>query len=517
MKTYRTLRLILGDQLNAKHSWYRKKDQNCLYLIAELAQETGYVKHHVQKICSFFLAMEQFAGRLEKAGHQVLHMNLDQTDQYKDLSDLLQHLVSQHKIEKFEYQTPDEYRLKQQLEKLSFKNKVNISVCDSEHFLILYQNLSHFFPAGNPGRMETFYRKMRRLHNILMEGEEPAGGRWNYDTDNRKSFKKSDLKDIPAPLQFSHPVTDIIQRLNRHKVEYFGMTPKHLIWPVNRKESVKLLNYFCQTCLPRFGQFQDAMTGNTDVQWSLYHSRLSFALNTKMLHPKEVIDAALDARKKKSKTITLTQVEGFIRQILGWREYIRGVYWTNMPSYKKLNHFEVKRNLPDFFWTGKTHMRCMERAISQSLEYAYAHHIQRLMITGNYCLLAGIHPDHVDNWYLGIYIDAIEWVELPNARGMSQFADGGMVASKPYAASGNYINKMSDYCSGCHYDVKEKASETACPFNSLYWNFMLKHRVDLERNPRTSMVFKGWDKRSSSEKKDILKRAKWCLQNQSKL
>ncbi|WP_263081314.1 cryptochrome/photolyase family protein [Endozoicomonas sp. Mp262] len=517
MKNYKTLRLILGDQLNASHSWFSKKDKRCLYLVAELKQETDYVCHHIQKICSFFLAMKQFADALAKSGHHVHHMTLDDTAAFKDLPELIQHFVAKYGVARFEYQHPDEYRLKTQLEQLTLGKDVTVTACDTEHFLVPFSELAHYFPAGKPGRMESFYRKMRKRFDILIEDGKPVGERWNFDADNRQKLKADALEDIPEPLLFTNKVKEVLERVHRHHIRSFGHTAESILWPVTRKQGLQLLQYFCQHCLPCFGRYQDAMTGNSRHQWSLYHSRLSFALNTKMLHPMQVIQAVLSAWQSSKETISLAQVEGFIRQILGWREYIRGVYWSNMPAYSNCNALQASGDLPDFFWTGNTRMACMKQAISQSLEFAYAHHIQRLMVTGNYCLLAGINPDQVDQWYLGIYVDAIEWVELPNTRGMSQFADGGLVASKPYAASGNYINKMSDYCSGCYYQVKDKTSAKSCPLNSLYWHFMSLHRKRLEKNPRVALVYKNWDKLGKDEKSAILKRARWCLANQNSL
>lgn len=520
-KHYSTLRLILGDQLNARHSWFSKQDDECVYVIAELLQETGYVKHHVQKICSFFLAMEQFANALQKAGHHVLHLTLDDTRDFNDLPSLITHLCQQYSITCFEYQRPDEYRLLEQLRDFkpdkSIKKIISKKEWDTEHFLVPFDELVKRFKPGKPGRMETFYRKMRQQHNVLMCNDQPEGGQWNYDADNRAKLKAADLEQIPEPLVFASPTASVLERLKRHKVQSFGDIGTHLLWPITRQQSLKLLNYFCTHCLPHFGQFQDAMTANSDHQWSLYHSRISFALNTKMLHPKQVIDKAIKAWQENPDAISLAQIEGFVRQVLGWREYIRGVYWSNMPDYESLNFLKAEKDLPEWFWTGQTQMSCMQHAITQSLQYAYAHHIQRLMITGNFCLLAGIDPDQVDQWYLGIYIDAIQWVELPNTRGMSQYADGGMVASKPYAGSGNYVQKMSDYCGGCVYNVKEKEGESACPLNSLYWHFMEKHRELLHKNPRTALVYKGWDKKTLVDRNAILKRAKWCVNNLNSL
>ena len=254
------------------------------------------------------------------------------------------------------------------------------------------------------------------------------------------------------------------------------------------------------------------MTNQTPHSWSLYHSRLSFALNAKLISPKHVIKATITAYQEND-NIDIAQIEGFVRQILGWREYVRGMYWINMPDYEQQNALNVERDLPSYFWNGQTKMKCIASAIGQSLDYAYAHHIQRLMVTGNFCLLTEIQPQQVDEWYLGIYVDALEWVELPNTRGMSQFADGGWIASKPYAASGSYMQKMSDYCGDCHYKVKEKTSAESCPLNSLYWHFMVKHRERLAKNHRIGMIYGNWDKQDDAQKHAVLERAEWCLEN----
>lgn len=513
MQKFHTLRLILGDQLNSGHSWYREKDDGVLYIIAELHQEAGYVKHHIQKICAFFAAMENFAGALQSVGHQVKHLTLDDNAAYKDLSDLIVQLCQQYQIEKFEYQQPDEYRLAQQMQNLSL-GSVTVSCCDSEHFLLPSEEISEYINPGKHNRMESFYRKMRVRFNLLMDSDQPRGGRWNFDGENRQKLKPADIAELPEPLLFANPVGDILQRIERHKISTIGTATESLLWPVNRQQSLQLLEFFCDHCLPNFGRFQDAMTAQTDKRWSLYHSRISFALNSKILHPMEVVEAALKRFEQKgTPKVDIAQVEGFIRQIIGWREYVRAVYWANMPEYAELNSLAATADLPEYFWTGKTKMSCMKQAIDQSLDYAYAHHIQRLMVTGNFAMLAGIDPDQMDNWYLGIYIDAIEWVEMPNTRGMSQFADGGLIATKPYAASGSYINKMSDYCKDCHYSVKERFTENACPFNSLYWHFMTRHGDRFARNPRTAMAYRSWDKMDAEVKQSLLQRAEYCLTN----
>ena len=286
-----------------------------------------------------------------------------------------------------------------------------------------------------------------------------------------------------------------------------------LEWPTTRKQAIESLEYFCEHLLSCFGHFQDAMTDQSKNNTSLYHSRLSFALNAKILHPLYVIKRVIREYEQRPSEISLSQVEGFTRQILGWREHVRAIYWINMPDYAVKNQLQAKNTLPSYFWNSSTKMNCLSHSLKQSLETAYAHHIQRLMVIGNFCMLTGINPDNVDNWYLGVYIDAIEWVEMPNTRGMSQFADDGIIATKPYAASGNYINKMSDYCKSCQYDVKQKVGDKACPLNSLYWHFMNKHRDRLEKNPRIGMVYKNWDKQDKTHQEQTLQQAIYYLNN----
>lgn len=511
MTQAKTLRLILGDQLNANHGWFKELNPNRLYLIAELKQETGYVRHHVQKVCAFFAAMERFAKALEQAGHKVLYLTLDQTTEYADLPALLTDVIESHAIGAFEFQRPDEYRLLEQLRQFASRLDIPVREQDSEHFLLPFDEIPRHFQANKAHRMEMFYRRMRKRFGILIKDGEPTGGQWNFDADNRQAFKADESLAVPPPRLFTNDVSAILERLERHSIDTFGTSQATLPWPISRAQSRELLVYFCERLLPAFGHYQDAMTEQGEAHWSLYHSRLSFALNSKMLHPRQVIDAALNAWQQNPERISLAQIEGFVRQILGWREFVRGIYWANMPNYSSFNALQAERALPDYFWHGETEMNCMRHALGQSLEYSYAHHIQRLMVIGNFCLLAGIDPDEVDNWYLGVYVDAIEWVEQPNTRGMSQFADGGLVASKPYAASGQYINRMSDYCRNCSYQVRERVGDHACPFNSLYWSFLHRHRTRFENNPRMAVIYKGWDKRDAEERRTILDRADWCL------
>jgi len=512
-KHYKTLRLILGDQLHAGHSWFQSCDSDVLYVVAELKQEAEYVRHHIQKLCAFFSAMDNFAQALAGAGHDVYALTLDDTAAYQDLPDLIQSLVKRFNCSVFCYQRPDEFRLKQQLSEIRLPEKVRIEEHDTEHFLLPAEEFSDYVTPGKHNRMETFYRKMRKRFDVLLDNGQPLGGQWNFDGDNRQKIPAACIRDIPEPLVFANSVMAIRERIDRHNIAYFGQCENDILWPTTRRQAVELLHYFCAQCLPQFGRYQDAMTGRSEHAWSLYHSRLSFALNTKMLHPKLVLDTVIAAYEASDGEVSIAQIEGFVRQILGWREYVRAVYWVNMPDYAELNALASQAPLPQYFWHGQTRMACMKHSIGQSLEYAYAHHIQRLMITGNFCLLTGIDPSEVDAWYLGVYIDAIEWVEMPNTRGMSQFADGGFVATKPYAASGNYINKMSDYCKDCDYRVQDKNTDNACPFNSLYWGFMVRHRERLAKNPRIGMIYKNWDKQAQEQRDATLQRARWCIDN----
>ncbi|WP_426369077.1 cryptochrome/photolyase family protein [Pseudocolwellia sp. HL-MZ7] len=507
------LRLILGDQLNPMHTWFETISDDVIYVIAELHQEATYTKHHIQKITAFFAAMEDFAKYLKTQGHQVCYLTLDDTQEYTSINQLIHKLTKTYASETFTYQQPDEYRLRVQLAELSEQLTLPVYEVDTEHFLLPFNEIPTHFGVQTHVRMEGFYRYMRKHFSILMEGTKPEGGAWNFDSNNRQSFKKSDLQSIPQPLIFDNPAESYLARIEKHKINTMGKASSNVAYPINREQSLTLLDYFCKNQLPNFGNFQDAMTQASPYSWSLYHSRLSFSLNCKMISSAEVIQTALTAYRKSEGAITLNQIEGFARQILGWREYVRGMYWINMPNYAQQNFFNAQRNLPNWFWNGETDMNCLKHAISQSLEHAYAHHIQRLMITGNFALLAGIAPDQVDEWYLGIYIDAIEWVELPNTRSMALFADGGWIATKPYSASGNYVNKMSDYCKSCRYNVKEKLGDSACPLNSLYWNFIGENYDKLSTNPRMSFPVRNWDKMQEDQKIEIKEKATQLLNN----
>ncbi len=503
----KTLRLLLGDQLNSKHSWFEKSDDKVLYVMMEMRQETDYVVHHIQKVIAFFMSMRNFAAKLEEKGHQVIYLKLDDNSNQQDLEKNLMALVEDNKISHFEYQLPDEFRLDKQLKEICEKLDITTNAHDTEHFLTEREFLENFFSGKKSYLMETFYREMRRKYDILMDGDEPDTGKWNYDHDNRNKLK--DPKLLEKHKFYQKDVSEIVDLLKSQNVKTIGQVDvENYQWPVSREECLEVLNHFCKTLLSKFGEYQDAMyTGDP----FLFHSRLSFAMNSKMLSPLEVVEKVEKYWIENRNVIDIAQVEGFIRQIIGWREYMRGVYWAKMPDYAEKNFLNHTRKLPEYFWTGDTKMNCVKHAIDQSLEHAYAHHIQRLMVTGNFALLAGIHPDEVDAWYLGIYIDAIEWVEITNTRGMSQFADGGIVGTKPYVSSANYIDKMSDYCKGCHYSKSKKTGDKACPFNSLYWHFYSRNEEKLGTNFRVGMMYKTLARLSN--KQEILEQADYYLEH----
>ena len=508
----KTLRLILGDQLNPNHSWLESSDPDICYLMAEMRQETDYVTHHIQKLLAFFASMRNFAKDLREDGHRLRYFKIGDANNPPKLPELVRQLIEEEGFERFEYQLPDEYRLDEQLRELCSSLDIETAAVDTEHFYTSRTELKEFFEGKKTLLMESFYRHMRKKHNVLVSGGQPEGGSWNYDDSNRKKWKGN--PEIPHERGFRKDLTGLLEELEAAGVESMGsVDAASFNWPTSRSDCRALLNYFCKELLVHFGDFQDAM--HTEQRY-LFHSRISFAMNSKMISPVDVVDKVEQYYYDHKDEIDISQVEGFIRQILGWREYMRGVYWKEMPGYQRCNRLDNQNKLPAFFWTGDTKMNCLKHAIGQSLETAYAHHIQRLMITGNYALLTMTHPDDVEAWYLGIYIDAVQWVEMPNTRGMSQFADGGIVATKPYVSSANYINKMGNYCKGCHYSHSKKTGEDACPFNSLYWNFLDAKKEHLQDNGRMGMMYSLLNKKSREEMEEIRERARDIIANPGK-
>ena len=505
----KTLRLILGDQLNSNHSWFKSVDDSVTYVMMEIRSETDYTQHHIQKVVGIFAAMRNFAQQLKSNNHNLIYFHLNDENNLQSFQSNIQSLISNHQFTNFEYQLPDEYRVDEDLKQLCNAISISSISVDSEHFFTTRNELGAFFEGKKTFLMESFYRAMRKKHDVLMEGDQPLTGKWNYDSDNRKKLPK-DHKPT-SPLVFNNDVSDILIEIKKTDIKTIGsLDANNFLWPINREQSLELLDFFATECLPLFGSFQDAMSPN---EWSIYHSRISFSMNIKLISPKEVIERVTKEWQERSNEIEYPQLEGFVRQIIGWREYMRGIYWNEMPNYANLNYFNNLEKLPSWFWTGNTKMNCLKDAINQSLNYGYAHHIQRLMITGNFALLAGVHPNEIDSWYLGIYIDAFEWVQITNTRGMSQFADGGIVGTKPYVSSASYIDKMSNYCGSCYYKKSIKTGDKACPFNSLYWNFYDKNESKLAKNPRIGMMYNVWRKMKPEDKTALLEQADFYLKN----
>ena len=504
------LRLILGDQLNLQYPWFETVEEKVTYLLMEMRQETDYAPHHIQKVVGFFGAMRHFAQVLKQQGHQVIYFKLDDFENQQALPANLNAIIEQQQITSFEYQHPDEYRLDQQLKNFCEGLDLPTKVHDSHHFMTSREELSQFFEGKKQLILEFFYRNMRKQFNLLMEQGQPEGGQWNFDKNNRKKWKGS-----PAIPVAYIPKTEELQALEKlihiAGVKTIGtLDTDNYLFPFSREEALAQLAYFCKHLLVHFGDYQDAL--HTE-EINLFHSRISFALNVKMISPLEVVEKVIAYYRQHEDEIELSQVEGFVRQIIGWREYMRGIYWKEMPAYAEKNALENHNPLPAFYWTAKTKMNCLHHSIQNSLDNAYAHHIQRLMITGNFALLAQVHPDAVDQWYLGIYADAIEWVQITNTRGMSQWADGGIVATKPYVSAASYINKMSNYCESCAYDKKKRLGEDACPFNSLYWNFLDDKKQYFAKNNRMAMMLRLLEKIPAQELSEIKARAGAILSN----
>jgi deoxyribodipyrimidine photolyase-related protein len=497
-----TLRLVLGDQLNPTHSWFSKVDHNVVYTLMEMRQETDYVVHHAQKILAIFAGMRDLAALLESQGHRVHYLAIHDPANSQSLTLNLEKLFKQYTCTRFEYQQPDEWRLDAQLETFCQYLKIPVEMCDSEHFFTTRHEAGALFKGQKSWLMERFYRQMRTKHKVLMlDAKKPVEGQWNFDHENRKRWNGTPPE--PTDRRTRHDHSALWKIIDAAGIQTMGEPhAADFAWPLNRQEALTDLDRFIEYVLPNFGDFQDAMsTGH----WRMFHSLLSFALNTKMLKPQEVVSRAEQAWL--AGKVPIATAEGFIRQILGWREYIRGIYWHHMPGYAQHNTFQHTTPLPDWFWTGKTKMQCLSDSIGQSLEHAYGHHIQRLMVIGNFSLLAGLDPAALHRWYLGIYIDAFEWVELPNVIGMSQFADDGLLATKPYVSSAAYVDRMSDYCKGCHYDKKLREGARACPYNALYWDFFIRHEGKLSKNFRLGMVYRNIEKMSDAAIEGIKEKA----------
>jgi deoxyribodipyrimidine photolyase-related protein len=494
--------LVLGDQLSPDLAALRAADKaQDIIVMAEVLGEGRYVPHHPQKIALVLTAMRKFARSLRAAGWTVAYSKLDDADNNHSICGELLRRAEAFGATEVLATRPGEWRLIAALEDLPLKTRLY----EDDRFIASHAEFDAWAEGRKQLRMEWFYRDMRRKTGLLMDGEKPVGGQWNFDADNRKKAQPDLLR--PKPLRFAPDAETeaVLQLVEARFSNHFGrLHPFH--WATDRAGALQALAQFINHSLPRFGDEQDAMLSDDPL---LSHSLLSPYLNIGLLAPLELCRAA-EAAWQAGKA-PLNAVEGFIRQIIGWREFVRGIYFHQGPGYVQRNALAHDRDLPPLYWGAETRMNCLSHAVAQTRDLAYAHHIQRLMVTGTFGLMAGINPAQMHEWYLAVYIDAFEWVEAPNTIGMSQFADGGLLGSKPYAASGAYINRMSDYCGGCAYSVKDKVGPKACPFNLLFWAFVQRHRDLLSVNPRMGQMVRTWDKMPKTHQDQVLAEAEQFL------
>ena len=502
----KTLRLILGDQLSWSLSSLGDIDRESdTVLMCEVMGEVTYVRHHKKKVAFILSAMRHFADTLCEQGISVDYVTLDDPENSGNFTGEVARAVTRHDASRLIVTAPGEFRVLEDMQNWETDLGIAVEIRQDDRFLCPPEMFESWAAGRKQLRMDFFYREMRRHHDVLMVDGKPVGGKWNYDVENRERPDPS--QQVPAPLQFTPDETSqtVLKLVGHHCADHFGELDD-FGFAVTREQALQVLEHFIVNRLPLFGTFQDAMIEGEP--W-MYHSHIGFYLNVGLLGPREVITYAQNAYE--AGTAPLNSVEGFIRQILGWREFVRGIYWLKMPGYASENFLAADRPLPDFYWTGDTQMNCLRQSIGQTQKYAYAHHIQRLMVLGNFALLAGLAPKFVNEWYLIVYADAFEWVELPNVSGMVLFADGGYLASKPYAAGGAYINRMSNYCQNCRYKVAEKTGSDACPFNYLYWHFLITNRDRLGNNARLGMIYRSLDRMSEEKQQTIMDDARQFL------
>jgi deoxyribodipyrimidine photolyase-related protein len=501
-----TIRFVLGDQLSRDVSSLAGLDpQTDIVLMAEVFEEATHVRHHRQKIAFLFSAMRHFAEALRSEGVSVDYVTLDDPANTQSFAGELSRAISRHDASAVRITEPSEWRVREMVRGWRETMAARVHILEDERFLCSHARFDAWADGRGQYRMEFFYREMRRMTGLLMQGDAPEGGKWNFDHDNRKRLpsgvRPPERRRFPPDAITRAVIGLVADRFRGHfgDLEPFG-------WATRREDALAALTEFLDVGLPHFGDYQDAMKTGADF---LFHATLSPYLNCGLLTPRELCDRAEEAYR--SGHAPLNAAEGFIRQIIGWREFVRGLYWREMPGYAHTNRLGARRKLPEFYWTGDTRMNCLSEAIRATRQHAYAHHIQRLMVTGNFALLAGIAPAEIEEWYLIVYADAYDWVELPNVHGMVMYADGGLLASKPYAASGAYINRMSDYCAGCAYSPAQKSGPRACPFNYLYWNFLIGNAATLERNSRLAMPYRTLAKMTPQRRADIAADAKAFL------
>ena len=504
MPELRHLVLVLGDQLDLDAAAFDGFDAgHDAAWMAEVAEESTHVWSGKPRTALFLAAMRHFAQALRAAGRPLHHMRLEDPANRGSLAAQLHADIERLRPAGLVMTAPGDWRVLQAVKGVAQAHGLPLDVREDRHFYGSVREFAAHARGRKSLRMENFYREMRRRHGVLMQGDEPEGGQWNFDADNREAFGAEGPGRVPPRTRFE---PDTITREVIALVEQrFAGHPGRLddfAWPVTRAQALAALDRFIAERLPLFGRYQDAMWPGEP--W-LYHAHLAAALNLKLLNPREVVDAAVAAYR--AGAAPLAGVEGFVRQILGWREYVRGIYWTRMPAYGALNALRAHADLPAWYWTGETAMACLRDAIGQTLQHGYAHHIQRLMVTGLYTLLLGVQPQQVHAWYLGVYVDAVEWVELPNVLGMALFADGGLMASKPYAATGKYIQRMGNHCSGCRFDPALSTGDRACPFTTLYWDFLGRHEARLSANPRMALQVKNLARLTAEQRSAIAARA----------
>ncbi len=502
----KTLRFLLGDQLTPTISALRDGDKSSdVVLMAEVADETTYVRHHRKKIAFVLSAMRHFAQELEDDGWQVDYVELDADGNSGSLSGELARAVKRHKPDRIVVTEAGEHRVVAMQAAFEDDVGVPVEIREDDRFICPLDVFEDWADGRKRFLMEDFYRLMRRRTDLLMNGDKPAGRKWNFDKENRKPAEADLFMPEPDAFEPDQTTRDVLELVEERFPDGFGdLQPFR--FAVTRKDAEAARDTFLSEALPRFGDYQDAMLQG---QAFLYHSVLSPYINAGLLDPLDLCRRA--ETEWREERAPLNCVEGFIRQIIGWREYVRGIYFLEGSDYTGRNSLGAKRDLPWFYWSGETDMACIRAVVDQTREHAYAHHIQRLMITGNFALLAGVDPAQVHEWYLAVYADAYEWVEAPNTIGMALFADGGLLATKPYAASGAYINRMSDYCGDCRYKVSKRTSEDACPFNSLYWDFIARHEETLAENPRVRFPVQNWRKMPEEKQKALRERARAFL------
>jgi deoxyribodipyrimidine photolyase-related protein len=512
--------LVLGDQLDDHSAAFDGFDPNHdAVWMTEVAEEATHVWSHKARIALFLAAMRHFRQGLVARGISVHYRQLDDPENCGNFANELKSAVRKLRPQRLVVVEPGEWRVEQNLRATAAELGVELEIRPDRHFLCTREEFAAHVKGRKQLRLEFFYREMRRKTGVLMKDDQPEGGAWNFDAENRGSFGKAGPVGLTKPIRF--PPDEITRQVLVLVERRFARHPgklAHFDWPVTPAEAQLALHDFIKHRLADFGKYQDAMWSTDDAATPLpylFHSRLSAALNLKLLNPREVIAATEEAYR--DGRAPLASVEGFIRQILGWREYVRGIYWHFMPGYLELNELKANEPLPEFYWSGETEMNCLREAIGQTLEFGYAHHIQRLMVTGLFALLLGVKPQAVHEWYLAMYVDAVEWVELPNTLGMSQYADGGLMASKPYVATGKYIQRMSNYCAGCRFDPAKATGKTACPFTTLYWDFLLRHEQSLARNQRMTMQLKNLARLDATRRKAIGNQAAEIIKTLSKV